>query len=37
MDWALIVTAIVVIVAIGFDFTNGFHDSAKWLCRFGPG
>ena len=29
MDWALIVTAIVVIVAIGFDFTNGFHDAAN--------
>lgn len=32
MDMALIVTAIVVIVAIGFDFTNGFHDAANAIA-----
>ena len=32
MDWALIVTAIVVIIAIGFDFTNGFHDAANAIA-----
>lgn len=32
MDWALIATAVVVIVAIGFDFTNGFHDAANAIA-----
>ncbi len=32
MDWALIITALVVIIAIGFDFTNGFHDAANAIA-----
>lgn len=32
MDWALITTIIVVIVALGFDFTNGFHDAANAIA-----
>lgn len=32
MDWALIFTIIVVIIAIGFDFTNGFHDAANAIA-----
>lgn len=32
MDWALILTIVVVIIAIGFDFTNGFHDAANAIA-----
>lgn len=32
MDWMLISTVIVVIVALGFDFTNGFHDAANAIA-----
>ena len=32
MDWMLISTIIVVIVALGFDFTNGFHDAANAIA-----
>lgn len=32
MDWPLILTIVVVIVALGFDFTNGFHDAANAIA-----
>ncbi|MEI6620617.1 MAG: inorganic phosphate transporter [Actinomycetes bacterium] len=32
MDWPLILTIVVVIVAVGFDFTNGFHDAANAIA-----
>ena len=32
MDWPLILTIVVVIIAIGFDFTNGFHDAANAIA-----
>lgn len=32
MDWPLILVIVVVIVALGFDFTNGFHDAANAIA-----
>jgi inorganic phosphate transporter, PiT family len=32
VDWALIMTIVVVVIAIGFDFTNGFHDAANAIA-----
>ena len=32
MDWALFFTIVVVIIALGFDFTNGFHDAANAIA-----
>ena len=32
MDWALIATIAVIIIALGFDFTNGFHDAANAIA-----
>lgn len=32
MEWAIILTVIVVIIALGFDFTNGFHDAANAIA-----
>ncbi len=29
MDWALFFTIVFVVIAVGFDFTNGFHDAAN--------
>lgn len=32
MDWALVSTIVVVVAALGFDFTNGFHDAANAIA-----
>ena len=32
MSWELIATIIVIITALGFDFTNGFHDAANAIA-----
>ncbi len=32
MTWALILTIVVVVIALGFDFTNGFHDAANAIA-----
>ena len=32
MDAALIATIVVVVIAVGFDFTNGFHDAANAIA-----
>lgn len=32
MNWAVFFTVVVVIVALGFDFTNGFHDAANAIA-----
>lgn len=32
MEWALILTIVVVVIALGFDFTNGFHDAANAIA-----
>lgn len=32
MDWALFFTILVVVIALGFDFTNGFHDAANAIA-----
>ncbi len=32
MTWALFFTIVVVVIAIGFDFTNGFHDAANAIA-----
>ena len=32
MDWTLFTVIITVITALGFDFTNGFHDSANAMA-----
>ena len=32
MSWELFFTVLVIIVALGFDFTNGFHDAANAIA-----
>src|SRR3954453_20374260 len=32
MDWTLAIVVLVVITALAFDFTNGFHDSANAMA-----
>ena len=32
MDWTLLTVVITVITALGFDYTNGFHDSANAMA-----
>lgn len=32
MSWELIITIIVIVIALGFDFTNGFHDAANAIA-----
>lgn len=32
MNWELFFTVLVIIVALGFDFTNGFHDAANAIA-----
>lgn len=32
MTWELIATIVVVVTALGFDFTNGFHDAANAIA-----
>jgi PiT family inorganic phosphate transporter len=32
MDWTLIVVIVLILIALGFDFTNGFHDAANAIA-----
>lgn len=32
MDWAVVFTVVVVVIAVGFEFTNGFHDAANAIA-----
>lgn len=32
MDWTLVVVIVLIVIALGFDFTNGFHDAANAIA-----
>lgn len=32
MDWTLIIVILLILIALGFDFTNGFHDAANAIA-----
>ncbi len=32
MDWTLFVVILLIVIALGFDFTNGFHDAANAIA-----
>lgn len=32
MDWTLIIVILLIVIALGFDFTNGFHDAANAIA-----
>jgi len=32
MDWTLVIVIVLILVALGFDFTNGFHDAANAIA-----
>jgi len=32
MSWEIAVAIVLIIVALGFDFTNGFHDSSNSIA-----
>jgi PiT family inorganic phosphate transporter len=32
MDWTLVIVVLLIVIALGFDFTNGFHDAANAIA-----